>query len=172
MRCTLAIVPSREVQERANSYRMRYDSDFAMIQPHIKLKRPFTIEDEDIDTLENHLEELTSEIEPFSISFHRIKTFFPTSPVIYMGIQNPKHIVSLHQKLNSNLLYREEKYVFTPHLTIGQDMIGDEFHDVYGRLKMIQLNLSSRIDRMHLLYQLGDRTWTVHRTFLFKNKSQ
>jgi 2'-5' RNA ligase len=171
LRCTIAIFPSVGVQERANSYRMRYDSHYAMIQPHVKLKWPFEVPETDLEMIVKEIESVTKEVSPFSIRFHKIKTFFPTSRVIYMGIQDPTPLTRLHDKLSKQgPLQQEEKYVYIPHLTIGQDMIDDEFHDVYGRLKMLDLNLDSTIDRIHLLYQLGDKTWTAHQTFLLQAK--
>lgn len=170
MKYTIAVFPSREVQERANSYRMRYDSHYALIQPHIKLKWPFEASDDELPQIIEHIEKVASQTEPFTIKFHKIKTFFPTNPVIYLGIQDPSPLVSLHSRLNEGIPGKEEKYVYVPHLTIGQDMVEDEFHDVYGRLKMIDLQLESKIDRLALLYQLGDKTWTTHQTFLLGKK--
>jgi 2'-5' RNA ligase len=170
LKCTIAVFPSRGVQERANSYRKRYDTDYALIQPHIKLKSPFDIPEDQLPRLERDIQKVVSQIEPFDVKFHKIKTFYPNTKVIYFGIQETGHITTLHSLLNVDKLHTEEKYVFVPHLTIAQDMVEDEFHDVYGHLKMIDLNLESVIDRIHLLYQLEDRTWTVHQTFLLGKK--
>lgn len=168
MKYTMAIFPGKDVQDRANSYRKRYDSQYAFIQPHIKLKWPFELTENDLPTIVDHMEKIAGETPIFTITFHKIKTFYPTNPVIYFGIQDVEPLVSLHHKLSIEPINSQERYVFAPHLTIGQDMVEDEFHDVYGRLKMIHLNYISRIDRISLLYQLGDHTWTTHQTFLLK----
>ncbi|WP_167577577.1 2'-5' RNA ligase family protein [Ammoniphilus sp. YIM 78166] len=170
MKYTVAIFPGHEVQERANSYRKRYDSHYALIQPHLKLKWPFEASDENLPAIIEQIEQIAKDTEPFELLFHKIKTFYPTNPVLFFGVQDPSSLQTLHSKLNEGPLKREEKYVFVPHLTIAQDMIEDEFHDVYGRLKMINLNLKSKIDRISLLYQLGDKTWTTHQTFLLGQK--
>lgn len=170
MKYTIAIFPGHEVQERANSYRKRYDSHYALIPAHLKLKWPFDASEQDLPAMVDYIERVAKETDPFELTFHKIKTFYPTNPVIYFGVQDPTPLVSLHSKLNEGVLQRDEKYVYLPHLTIGQDMIEDEFHDVYGRLKMVNLNLKSAIDRISLLYQLGDKTWTTHQTFLFGRK--
>lgn len=170
MKCTIAVFPSPEVQDRANSYRMRYDSQYALIQPHVKLKWPFNASEQDLPQIINQIEKVAAETDPFEITFHKIKTFYPTNFVLYFGIQDASPLEKLHSHLNEGPLHREEKYVFVPHLTIGQDMVEDEFHDVYGRLKMIRLKLHSKIDRISLLYQLGDKTWTTHQTFLLGKK--
>lgn len=167
MKYTIAIFPSKEVQERANSYRKRYDSHFSFIQPHIKLKWPFDITDAELPDVISQIEKIAVDTKPFNIHFHKIKTFYPTNRVLYFGIQESGPLKSLHLQLDSGPLQQQEKYVFVPHLTIGQDMVEDEFHDVYGRLKMIDINFESNIDRFSLLYQLGDQTWTTHQTFLF-----
>ena len=171
MKCTIVVFPSREVQERANSYRKRYDSQFTWIQPHMKLKWPFEVTDAELPALVAEIETVTSQAEPFSIQFRKIKTFYPNTRVIYFGIQDPSQLENLHNQLNQEPLFRQEKYAFTPHLTIGQDMNEDEFHDVIGRLKMVNLNYTSLVDRVHLLYQLEDQTWTSYQTFLLGKKS-
>lgn len=170
MKCTIVVFPGKEVQERANSYRKRYDSHFALIQPHIKLKWPFDISEQELPDIVSYVEKVAAEAEPFPLQFHKIKTFYPTNRVIYFGIQDQTSLSALHSRLNEGPLKKEEKYVFVPHLTIGQDMIEDEFHDVYGRFKMINLNLSCTIDRVSLIYQLDDQTWTTHQTFLLGKK--
>lgn len=170
MKYAIAIFPNKDVQERANSYRKRYDSHFALIQPHIKLKWPFEITDAELPKLISYIEKVAAETEPFNIHFHKIKTFYPANRVLYFGIQDPGHLTALHSQFDLGSLKKEEKYVFVPHLTIGQDMIEDEFHDVYGRLKMINIHYESNIDRISLLYQLGDQTWTTHQTFLLGTK--
>uniref|UniRef100_A0A4Y8PQH8 2'-5' RNA ligase superfamily protein n=1 Tax=Paenibacillus athensensis TaxID=1967502 RepID=A0A4Y8PQH8_9BACL len=59
-------------------------------------------------------------------------------------------------------------YHYTPHLTIGQQMGDDELHDVLASLKQRKLDLTTRIDRVHLLYQTDNSAWTVHQTFLLR----
>jgi 2'-5' RNA ligase len=44
----------------------------------------------------------------------------------------------------------------------------DELHDVLASLKKTEIDLTSRIDRVHLLYQTENEAWTVHQTFLLR----
>ena len=49
MRYGIAIFPSKEIQDEANSYRKRYDPHYPLIPPHITLKDAFEADDEMID---------------------------------------------------------------------------------------------------------------------------
>jgi 2'-5' RNA ligase len=67
-----------------------------------------------------------------------------------------------------DLTENSRPYHFNPHLTIAQQLGDDELHDVLASLKKTELDLTSCIDRVHLLYQTDNQSWTVHQTFLFR----
>ncbi len=170
MRFGIAIFPQKEVQDIANSFRKRYDPHYSLIAPHITLKESFELKEERIESAVKQLEEVANTTRVFSIHFHKISTFYPTSNVIYFSIRNTEELNTLHKKLHKGLLKQEQKFSFVPHLTIGQDLSNDELHDIYSRLRMHKIDLNSIVDRFHLLYQLENKTWTIYQSFLFGKK--
>lgn len=166
MMYSIVIFPSSKVQEVANSYRKRYDSAYALIPPYIRLKEAFELDESKLPELVEHLEQVASSTKSFTARFHRISTFHPTTNVIYLALQDKEPFNELHQKIAKQCVSDKETYAFVPHLTIGRDLSDDELRDVMSQLSMAKIDLTSEIDRFHLIYQLEDGIWSVYQTFL------
>lgn len=168
MKYSVVIFPSRKVQEVANSYRKRYDPAYALIPPYIRLKEAFELNEADLPKLVSQLEEVASSTESFTTRFHRVSSFHPTNNVIFLAIQDKEPFVNLHQKLIESDAAHKETYAYVPHLTIGRELTDDELKDVTGQLSMVKFDLTSEIDRFHLIYELEDGMWSVYQTFLLR----
>ncbi|MCF6094053.1 2'-5' RNA ligase family protein [Microaerobacter geothermalis] len=167
MKYGIVIFPNKNVQDTANSYRKRYDSHYALIPPHLTLIEAFEADDPQIKELTPSIKKITENTKPFILQFHKVSTFHPTNPVIYFAIKEETEIIKLHQSLRNEIkIPIPTSYRFIPHLTIGQDMSTSELLDVYGRLRMNKFNLETYVDRIHLVYQLENETWSVYQTFL------
>ncbi|CAM3525221.1 MULTISPECIES: YjcG family protein [Brevibacillus] len=167
---SIVVFPSSKVQEVANSYRKRYDPAYALIPPYIRLKEAFDLDESSLPKLVEHLEQVASSTDPFTANFHRVSSFHPTNNVIYLALQNKEPFAELHQKIVKQCVSDKETYAFVPHLTIGRDLSDDELRDVTGQLSMVKFDLTSEVDRFHLIYQLEDGIWSVYQTFLLKKK--
>ncbi|OYD07793.1 2'-5' RNA ligase family protein [Paludifilum halophilum] len=172
MKYGIAFFPDKKIQDIANSYRKRYDPHYALIPPHVTLKEAFEMDDEGLSQANSHLEKVSREIAPFLIHFPKLSTFHPTNNVIYIAVEETEAIKSLHEKINSGVLFHERRYAYIPHLTIGQEMPEDELHDVYGSLRMKRFELSTWVDRFHLMYQLENKSWTIYQTYLLRGSSE
>lgn len=169
MKMTIAIYPPKDIQDAANSLRKRYDPQYAYIAPHLKIKEPFDIKEDQLSVIVDELQKVADDFKPFSIDIHKVSTFHPTNNVIYLAVKEQSKLMELHNQLNKpKTLKHESKYSFVPHLTIAQNMSDDELHDVYGRLKMRKFHFSFVVERFHLLYQLENGSWTTYETFSFK----
>lgn len=168
MMYSIVVFPSSKVQEVANSYRKRYDSAYALVPPYIRLKEGFELDEAKLPELVGHLEQVASSTESFTAHFHRVSSFHPTTNVIYLAVQNKEPFAELHQKIANQCVNEKETYAYVPHLTIGRDLSDDELRDVTGQLSMAKIDLTSEIDRFHLIYQLEDGIWSVYQTFLLK----
>lgn len=168
MMYSIVVFPSSKVQEVANSYRKRYDSAYALIPPYIRLKEGFELEESKLPELVSHLEQVASSTESFTAHFHRVSSFHPTTNVIYLALQNKEPFIALHQKIANQCVNEKETYAYVPHLTIGRDLSDDELHDLTGQMSMAKIDLTSEVDRFHLIYQLEDGIWSVYQTFLLK----
>jgi 2'-5' RNA ligase len=154
-----------KLQDHANSFRMRYDSHYALIPPHITIKEPFEIREEELPSLVNTLAKIAEKAEPVSIDIYKVDTFYPQSHTIFFKIREHKTLTNLYEALHSEPFSANERYGFIPHVTIGQDLSSQEHADVLGQLKMHNVAHQETITRIQLLYQLENGSWTVYETF-------
>ena len=105
---------------------------------------------------------------PFDIKITKFSSFQPVNNVIYLKIEPKEDLDNLHAKVAGLLPNYDPEHLFVPHITIGQELSNDEHSDVFGSLKMLQINQQDSIDRFHLLYQLENGSWTVYETFRFR----
>jgi len=165
MKYGIVIYPAKEVQDRVNALRKRYDSHYNLIPPHITIKEAFDLE-AGIEEVVNHLTAVTQDFPPFNLRINRIKSFSPTSPVLYLGIEENPEINKLYEQVNSGALKYQALYNFIPHITIAQDLTSQEISDIYSRLSLQQFDLSFLVDRIHLCYQMDNGSWSHYQTFL------
>ncbi|GAB3789756.1 YjcG family protein [Virgibacillus kimchii] len=163
----IAIFPSKEVQDEANSYRKRYDPHYALIPPHLTLKESFYADEKLIDELTVELKKIANETEPFTINVNKVSTFAPVTNTIYFKVEPIQVLQELHDKMHEGKFPKEKEHSFVPHITIAQKLSHDEYSDVFGQLGMKNIKFEDTVDRFQLLYQLENGSWTVHETFVF-----
>lgn len=164
MKYGIVIFPSKALQDKANAYRKRYDSHYALIPPHLTLLGSFEEDDDQIKVLADQIRDAAMRFSPFQLKVTKFSSFQPVNNVIYMKVESTHEIVDLHEGLNS-LVKHPQEYSFVPHITVGQNLSNDEHSDVYGSLRLQQINYEETVDRFHLLYQLDNGQWTVYETF-------
>ena len=157
--------PSKKVQDLANTYRKRYDPHYALITPHITLKDAFDADESQIDEISKSLEEISARFSPLQIHASRISSFSPTTNAIYFRVEPTPQLESIHKSLKESIKFGAPKHVFVPHITIAQKMNASEHDDIYGQLRMVGVDEHDSIDRIHLLYQLEDGSWTTYETY-------
>ncbi|MEW8971515.1 YjcG family protein [Mesobacillus jeotgali] len=165
MKFGIVIFPSKKIQDFANSMRRRYDPHYALIPPHVTLKSSFEATEEEIKEIANKLDTIARNFKPINIQVTKIGSFKPVNNVIYLKIESPEDLERLHNELNATFDDGNQEYNFVPHITIGQKMSDDEHSDVYGSLRMTKVHYEDTADRIHLLYQLDNGSWTVYETF-------
>ncbi|QDP42118.1 YjcG family protein [Radiobacillus deserti] len=168
MKYGIAIFPSKKIQDEANSFRKRYDPHYALIPPHVTLKEPFELEEDQINDLIQELKEIAKHTSPFKLEIKKVSSFSPVTNTIYLKVEPVPELMKLNERLHSgNVLPQEQTYSFVPHITIAQKLSHDEYSDVFGSLKMQEFNFEQTVDRFQLMYQLENGAWTVHETFTF-----
>ena len=165
MKYGIVAFPSKKLQDLANTYRKRYDPHYAQITPHMTLKDSFDATEEDIQSIVKQLDELTANYAPLTIHASRISSFFPTTNAIYFRIEPTEQLVAFNEAIQEKVPFGEPKHVFVPHITIAQKMTDSEHDDIFGQLRMTGVDEKDTIDRIHLLYQLEDGSWTTYETF-------
>jgi len=165
MKYGIVAFPSKKLQDLANTYRKRYDPHYAKITPHMTLKDSFEATEEDIQAIVKQLDDIASQHAPLKIHASRISSFFPTTNAIYFRIEPTEQLETFHRLLEEKIPFGDSKHVFVPHITIGQKMTDSEHDDIFGQLRMTGVDEKDSIDRIHLLYQLEDGSWTTYETF-------
>ncbi|WP_407271018.1 YjcG family protein [Radiobacillus sp. PE A8.2] len=167
MRYGIVIFPSKQLQDEANSYRMRYDPHYALIPPHVTLKEPFEANEDDLKQIIPDLRNIAKETKPFPLTVKKVSSFFPVTNTIYMKVEPIEALLDVNERLHSGKLPKDQAFAFVPHITIAQKLSDDEFSDVFGSLQMQQFDLEETADRFQLMYQLENGSWTVFETFKF-----
>jgi 2'-5' RNA ligase len=165
MKYGIVIFPSKYLQDLANSFRKRYDPNYALIPPHLTLKNSFDASNEEIKNITTKLHEIAKTNKPFILNVYKFSSFSPVNNVIYLKVAANENLLNLQKSLHSGFFADNSDYAFVPHITIGQKLSNDEHSDVIGQLRMLDVSHEEQIDRFHLLYQLENGSWTVHETF-------
>ncbi|CAM5190069.1 Putative phosphoesterase OS=Ureibacillus acetophenoni OX=614649 GN=SAMN05877842_101268 PE=3 SV=1 [Ureibacillus acetophenoni] len=165
MKIGIVAFPSKKLQDLANTYRKRYDSHYSKVTPHITLKEAFEVNEADISDVSQKIATIATKYEPLKIHASRISSFFPITNVIYFKIEPTEQLTNLHDELHSEINIGNPRHVFVPHITIAQDLTASEHDDIYGQLRMYGVDEHDTIDRIHMLYQLEDGSWTTYETY-------
>lgn len=165
MKIGIVAFPSKRLQDLANNYRKRYDPHYAQITPHMTLKDAFDIEEHQVKDICETLQTIAKQFGPLKIHASRVSSFYPTTNTIFFRIEPTPQLEKLHKSIQDSVPYGESKFVFVPHITIAQKLSDSEHDDIYGQLRMTGVNVEETIDRIHLLYQLEDGSWTTYDTF-------
>ncbi|MBT2570385.1 YjcG family protein [Planococcus sp. ISL-110] len=172
MKYGVAAFPSKKLQDLANSYRKRYDPHYEQITPHMTLKGPFVADASTIKDIAAEMLNIAKRQKPFKLHATRVSTFSPVTNTLYFKVEQNAEIAALHEDLHSDFFGGMPKHSFMPHITIGQELSDTEHADVYAQLKMAGIDHEEVIDRIHLLYQLDDGSWTVYETFRLTGDDQ
>lgn len=165
MKYGVVAFPSKKLQDLANSYRKRYDPHYALITPHLTVKGVFEANDQEIEEVAKAIKEVTKKHSPFELNVSKVGTFAPITNTIYFKAILNDELAALHNDLNNDFFGEKPEFAFVPHVTIAQKLSSGEHDDIIGQLKMIGVDHTETIDRLHLTYQLEDGSWTVYETF-------
>lgn len=165
MKYGIVAFPSKEIQDFANSYRMRYDSHYAQLPPHITLRAEVDTDEAGLNLVADKLNDITSSAKLFNIAIEKVGTFKPINNVIYLKVTADEALYDLNKALHIDDFGGPAEYQYVPHITLAQGITGDELDDIYGQLRMSKINFEESIDRIHLLYQLENGSWTVFETY-------
>ncbi|MFD1705663.1 YjcG family protein [Siminovitchia sediminis] len=164
MKYGIVIFPSKTLQDLANSYRKRYDPNYALIPPHVTLKAAFET-DMNVKEITKKIEDIAKKYEPFTLHIRKVSSFQPINNTIHLKADKTPELEGIYDDLYESLPGEKPDHPFVPHITIGQKLSNDEHSDVYGQLRMLGVEHEEMVDRIHLVYQLENQSWTVYETF-------
>jgi 2'-5' RNA ligase len=65
------------------------------------------------------LEEVCSQVAPFTVALGDVETFFPRTPTVFIRVAEASYRMrELHDRLNAKVLAAQEEWPYMPHLTI------------------------------------------------------
>ncbi|WP_432357745.1 YjcG family protein [Sporosarcina sp. UB5] len=171
MKYGIVAFPSKKLQDLANGYRKRYDPHYALITPHMTIKGVFEANDKEIEQVAEAIKKVVRNHKPFELKVEKVSTFAPITNTIFFKVIPNEDILTLHKDLNEDFFGEKPEYSFVPHITIGQKLNSGEHDDIIDQIKMFGVNHTETIDRIHLLYQLENGSWTVYETFRLGEES-
>lgn len=73
MKYGVVLFPSKKLQDIANSYRKRYDPNYALIPPHLTLRTPFELTDLEAAEVVSTLREYAKNASPITLRIKKIQ---------------------------------------------------------------------------------------------------
>jgi 2'-5' RNA ligase len=106
---------------------------------------------------------LTSAWAPFEIALNGIKVF-PMTNVIYLELgQGAAEMHRLHAAMDTDALYFNEPFVYHPHITLAQEIPGDQVGEVRARAERLWANFdgprSFRAERATFVQNTMGNCW-------------
>ncbi|WP_141432765.1 2'-5' RNA ligase family protein [Bacillus sp. 03113] len=171
MKCNIVLYPGKELQDLVNSYRKRYDTQYAFISPHISLVHAFETEESKLPEISDKLFNVANKFSPLQIQVTKVSTFQPVNNVLYLKITPTDELLELYKNLNAMFGNDHHEDSYVPHITIGQELSNSEISDIYGSLSKRSFLYEEQINRFHLLYQLENGSWATYETFRLREGS-
>ncbi|MBD7985082.1 2'-5' RNA ligase family protein [Sporosarcina sp. Sa2YVA2] len=171
MKYGIVAFPSKKLQDLANGYRKRYDPHYALITPHMTVKSVFEANEQEIENVASAIRKVANKNKPFELNVSKVSSFAPITNTIFFKVTPNDDLLALQKDLNEDFFGDASEFSFVPHITIAQKLNSGEHDDIIGQLKMIGVEHTEIIDRIHLLYQLEDGSWTVYETFRLDEES-
>lgn len=166
MKYGFVLFPSKELQDKANSYRKRFDPHYSLIAPHITLKDAFEADTSEIEDIIEKAGKISLQYQPFKLKVLKTSTFQPVTNTIYLKVEPVPELEGLHDSLNKEEFGGSASpYSFVPHITIGQKLSDQEHSDVFGQMSMLDLTHEEEATEFHLVGQQENGTWKVISTF-------
>jgi 2'-5' RNA ligase len=102
--------------------RQRFDPALAAWLAHVTILPPRALPGS-LDHSLDAIRQQTATLEPFDVSIQGVKTFWPVSAVVYLGVSGgAEQLNDLHTSLNSGVLESAEPHPYIPHVTIAQEL--------------------------------------------------
>ena len=85
---------------------------------HLTVLPPRVLQGSELSARET-LEEVCSQVEPFTVTLGEVETFCPLTPTVFIRVAHAAYRMrELHDRLNTQALTAQEEWPYMPHLTI------------------------------------------------------
>ena len=109
--------------------------------------------------------ELLDDVLPFPLTLSKV-SLFPQTHVIKLELSggDTSRLRALHDSLNRGPLYQEERFPYTPHITLCMNGVSENTDEMLGRARKRWAEFGGSatiwVDSLTLVRQRADETWT------------
>jgi 2'-5' RNA ligase len=106
------------VGEFVENLRRQLHPELPHLAAHLTVLPPRILHGTELAARET-LEEVCSQVEPFSVTLGDVETFCPRTPTVFIRVAHAAYRMrELHDRLNTGALASQEEWPYMPHLTI------------------------------------------------------
>jgi 2'-5' RNA ligase len=117
-RYALVAYVRNSVGEFVEQLRRQLHPELPHLAAHLTVLPPRTLQGTELSAREK-LDDVCSQIEPFTVTLGEVETFVPLTPTVFIRVDHAAYRMrELHDRLNSNSLGAQEDWPYMPHLTI------------------------------------------------------
>ena len=108
--------------------------------------------------------ELLAHVLPFPLTLSKV-SLFPQTHVIKLELSggDAQRLRALHDDLNRGPLHQQERFPYTPHITLCMNGLSDNTNEMLGRARQRWAEFGGSatiwVDRLTLVRQRSDETW-------------
>src|ERR1700693_62368 len=106
------------VGEFVERLRRQVHPELPHLAAHLTVLPPRVLQGSELSARET-LEEVCSQVEPFTVTLGEVETFCPLTPTVFIRVAHAAYRMrELHDQLNTKALAANEEWPYMPHLTI------------------------------------------------------
>lgn len=177
----LALVPPREILERAHQIKISIRDQFGMkyalkSPPHITLKMPFNYNEAKESVLAQKLSGFLKDRKPFNVKIDGVGTF--GNRVIFLNIEKSQELIELQSELKIfckkvlNLNDELSDRNFHPHMTLAfKDLKSKNFEEVLALVKEQSFKTEFLVEELFILKRLENR-WDLREKLFFEANNE
>lgn len=108
------------VGEFVEHLRRQLHPELPHLAAHLTVLPPRVLQGSEMAARET-LEEVCSQVEPFTVTLGEVETFCPLTPTVFIRVAHSAYRMrELHDRLNTQALAAQEDWPYMPHLTIAK----------------------------------------------------
>jgi 2'-5' RNA ligase len=135
-----------------------------LIPTHVTLLPPTEVEDDDIDTVVKHLDEVAGASEPFPMVLRGTGTFRPISPVVFVQVSGGLSACEvLERAVRRGPLKRKLEFYYHPHVTVAHHVPDVNLDRAFSELADFEATFE--VGEFHLYEHGADQVWRPVRSF-------
>ena len=143
------------------------DTTASMIPTHITLVPPTEVGDDDLPTVEAHLEAVAGQVEAFCVHLRGTGTFRPVSPVVFVTVaEGISRCEQLAAALRRGPLEVELQFPYHPHVTIAHHLPDEALDRAFEDLASFESVFDA--DMFHLYVHDERDGWQPTRNFALR----